>query len=165
MIVKSYSDFQDMELNKLFCSNVLIVQSTSPMKPQIHNIAKRFRHHHDLGGMYHLFSDVPVLETTTSFTLFTGYAINQDVFIENQNHHNYSFQEDHIGNYLYLEFNKENLTLRVLSDFFTNAMKFVFKSEGLVLFSNNLPQLLLAIRDIMPKVDYDFNNINFNFII
>jgi len=162
MIVKSYSDFQDMELNKLFCSNVLIVQSTSPMKPQIQNIAKRFRHHHDLGGMYHLFSDVPVLETTTSFTLFTGYAINQDVFIENQNHHNYSFQEDHIGNYLYLEFNKENLTLRVLSDFFTNAMKFVFKSEGLVLFSNNLPQLLLAIRDIMPKVDYDFNNINFN---
>lgn len=162
MIVKSYSEFQDMELNKLFCSNVLIVQSTSPMKPQIGNIAKRFRHHHELGGMYHLFSDVPVRETTTSFTLFTGYAINYDVFIENQNHHNYSFQEDYIGNYLYLEFNKENLTLRILSDFFTNAMKFVFKSEGLVLFSNNLPQLLLAIQDTVSEVIYDFNNINFN---
>jgi hypothetical protein len=162
MMVTSYSEFQDMELNKLFCSNILIVQSTNPTKPQIVNIAKRFRHHHVLGGMYHLFSDVPILETTTSYTLFTGYAINQDVFIDNRNHQNYSFQEDYIGNYLYLVFNKENLTLSILSDFFTNAMKFVYKSEGLVLFSNNLPQLLLAIQDIVSEVTYDFNNINFN---
>jgi len=161
-IMKNYSDFQDMELNKLFCSNVLIVQSRNTTSKQLSKIGQRFNYNHDLCGNYHVFSDVPVFETTTSVSIFTGYAIHQDVFIENQNYRDYSFHEDYIGNYLYFEFDKKNLTLRIVSDFFTNAMKFIYKNEDLIILSNNLPQLLLAIQDLVSEVTYDFNNINFN---
>jgi len=160
--MKNYSDFQDMELNKLFCSNVLIVQSRNTTSQQLSKIGQRFKCNHDLGGNYHVFSDVPVFETTTSVSIFTGYAIHQDVFIENQNYRDYFFHEDYIGNYLYFEFDKKNLTLRIVSDFFTNAMKFIYKNEDLIILSNNLPQLLLAIQDLVSEVTYDFNNINFN---
>ena len=160
--MKNYSDFQDMELNKLFCSNVLIVQSRNTTSKQLSKIGQRFNYNHDLCGNYHVFSDVPVFETTTSVSIFTGYAIHQDVFIENQNYRDYSFHEDYIGNYLYFEFDKKNLTLRIVSDFFTNAMKFIYKNEDLIILSNNLPQLLLAIQDLVSEVTYDFNNINFN---
>lgn len=151
-----------MELNKLFCSNVLIVQSRNTTSKQLSKIGQRFNYNHDLCGNYHVFSDVPVFETTTSVSIFTGYAIHQDVFIENQNYRDYSFHEDYIGNYLYFEFDKKNLTLRIVSDFFTNAMKFIYKNEDLIILSNNLPQLLLAIQDLVSEVTYDFNNINFN---
>tara|TARA_B100000767_G_C19759419_1_gene534481 strand:+ start:580 stop:2343 length:1764 start_codon:yes stop_codon:yes gene_type:complete len=160
--MRNYSDFQDMELNKLFCSNVLIVQSRNTTSKQLTKIGQRFKFNHDLDGNYYVFSDAPVFETTTSVSIFTGYAIHQDVFIENQNYRDYSFHEDYIGNYLYFEFDKKNLTLRIVSDFFTNAMKFIYKDEDLIILSNNLPQLFLAIQDLVSKVTYDFNNINFN---
>ncbi len=160
--MRNYSDFQDMELNKLFCSNVLIVQSRNTTSKQLTKIGQRFKFNHDLDGNYYVFSDAPVFETTTSVSIFTGYAIHQDVFIENQNYRDYSFHEDYIGNYLYFEFDKKNLTLRIVSDFFTNAMKFIYKNEDLIILSNNLPQLFLAIQDLVSKVTYDFNNINFN---
>ena len=151
-----------MELNKLFCSNVLIVQSRNTTSKQLTKIGQRFKFNHDLDGNYYVFSDAQVFETTTSVSIFTGYAIHQDVFIENQNYRDYSFHEDYIGNYLYFEFDKNNLTLRIVSDFFTNAMKFIYKNEDLIILSNNLPQLLLAIQDLVSEVTYDFNNINFN---
>jgi hypothetical protein len=160
--MRNYSDFQDNELNKLFCSNVLVVQSNNTTSKQLTKIGQRFKSNHNLEGNFHVFSDVPVLETTTSVSIFTGYAIHHDVFIDDQNYRDYSFHEDYIGNYLYFEFDKKNLTLRVMSDFFTNAMKFIYKNEDLIILSNNLPQLLLAIQDLVSDVTYDFNNINFN---
>lgn len=162
MIMMSYSEFQDMELNKLFCNNVLIVQSRINIDKKISRLSHAFRYNHDLCGKYHLFSDAPMLETNTSISIFSGYALNQDVFIGPQNFSSYAFQEDYIGNYLFVEFDKEKLTLSITSDFFTNAMKFIYKDEDFVLFSNNLPQLLLAIHEFIPKVAYDFDNINFN---
>lgn len=158
----NYSEFQDMDFNKLFCDNVLIIQYGKTNKKQLNNLTKRFRHSCDLGGKYHLLSDAPVFESTTSLTLFTGYAIKEDIFLDNHNYHNYSFQEDYIGNYLFIEFDKEKQTLSIKTDFFTNAMKFIYKNENLVLFSNNLPSLLQAIQDFVPEVTYNFNNINFN---
>jgi len=157
-----YREFQTSPVNKLFCKNILIISAPNISDSNLDFLKNEFRYWIILGEDYYLFSDDIIHENESSITVFTGYGISEGIFLKNKNYLQANFDQEYIGNYLYIRFDKESEKIDIKSDFYTNAMKFAYQRQEILLLSNNLIQLLRIIKSLDGDFKYNFNNINFN---
>ena len=149
-------------MNRLFCNNVLIISIDNVDEGSLSVLAKKFKFSSPLGDKYRLLSDEIIHETASKKTTFSGYGIADNLFINSQTYQAVDFSEDYVGNYVYVEFDESSSSVAVKTDFFTNAMKFIYQSPKIVIFSNNLSVLLDAIGIMKIQIEFNYDHINFN---
>ena len=150
-------------LNKLFCEDFLLITKDGLQNQKVlKKLKKEFSFFSRLNGDFYIFSNTELMPSENGRSLFTGFAIIKDKFVNQKNYGSYTFDEDEIGNYILLNYNEIPASVSIKSDFFTNSMMFLYRNNGILIVSNNLILVQNTVKKADPDYEISFENINFN---